>query len=234
VKRRTITRNAAAPTALLVLIAALVPLAHASVQVTGVLSTGSHAVVVDTVLIMNVGGGMDLFTSPVLDWRGDSMTVDTFVFPPIAFAPLQVDMWLTVDSSPIFFSISGPQQDTWYVIPGTPTEAQVMFSWQDIMGVDEYGRPARRRAVLSVRPSVVGARASIRAERVAGTNCAFEFYDVAGNRVRTLRTQASSSGAASATWSGEDDLGRRLPEGIYYCCLDDAANPSVRKLVLTR
>jgi hypothetical protein len=234
VKRKTVIRNAAAPTALLVLIAALVPLAHASVQVTGVLSTGSHVVVVDTVLIMNIGGGSNTFTPPELDWRGDTMTVDTFVFPPIDFPPLVVNMWLTVDSSASFVSIPGVQQDTWYVIPGTPTEAQVMFSWQDITGVDEHGRPARRSAGLTVSPSVVGSRASIRAERAAGTSCAFEFYDVAGNRVRTLRTQASSSGAASATWSGEDDLGRRLPEGIYYCSLDDAANPSVRKLVLTR
>ena len=231
-KRKTVIRNAAPLSALLVCVAALAPLAHASVQVTGVLSTGSHVVSVDSTVISDEGGGFNTFPAP--GWQGDSLAVDTFAFPPIDFAPLVVDMRLTVDCSPSFFSIPGVQQDTWYVIPGTPTEAQVMFSWQDITGVDEHGRPARRRAGLSVSPSVVGARASIRAERVAGTNCAFEFYDVAGNRVRTLRTQASSSGAASATWSGEDDLGRRLPEGIYYCCLNDAANPSVRKLVLTR
>jgi len=234
VKRKTFSRSAAAPAALLVLVAALVPLAHASVQVTGVLSTGSHVVVVDSILLWDIGGGMNKFTPPVLNWQGDSMTVDTFVFPPVDFAPLQADMWLTVDSGPSFFSIPGLRQDTWYVIPGTPTAAQMMFSWQDITGVDEHGRPAQRRAGLTVSPSVVGARASIRAERVAGTSCAFEFYDVAGNRVRTLRTQASSSGAASATWSGEDDRGRRLPEGIYYCRLDDAANPSARKLILSR
>jgi flagellar hook assembly protein FlgD len=69
---------------------------------------------------------------------------------------------------------------------------------------------------------------------VAGTNCVFEFFDAAGNRVRMLGTHASSSGAASATWDGTDDLGRSLPEGIYYCCLGGAANPLVRKLVLTR
>ena len=233
-KRKTVIRSAVPLSALLVLVAALAPVAQASVQVTGVLSTGSHAVVVDTVVLWDVGGGMSVFTSPVLDWQGDSMTVDTFVFPPVAFAPLQADMWVTVDSSPSFFSIPGLQQDTWYVIPGTPTEAQVKFTWQDISGVDEHGRPGLGRAGLTVSPSVVGAGATIRANRVAGTSCVFEIYDVAGNRVRTLRTQASSSGAASATWAGEDDRGRRLPEGIYYCCLDDAANPSVRKLVLTR
>ena len=230
-KRKTVTRNAAAPTALLVLIAALAPLAHASVQVTGVLSTGSHVVSVDSATIFDEGGGINIFPTP--GWQGDSLAVDTFSFPLIEASPSQVDLALTVDSLPTSMSIPGVKPDTWYAIPGAP-DAQVLFSWQVVTGVNEHGRPGHGRAGLSVSPSIVGAGATIRAERVAGTSCAFEFYDVAGNRVRTLRTQASSSGAASATWTGEDDLGRRLPEGIYYCCLDDAANPSVRKLVLTR
>jgi len=231
VKRKTVVRSAVPMSALLVLVAALAPLAHASVQITGVLSTGSHVVAVDSAMITDGGGGT--YTFPTPGWQGDTGAVDTFDFPVVEYSPLQVDLALTVDGAPTSVSIPGPMADTWYVIPGTPQEAKVMFFWGDV-GVGERGQPGHGRAGLTVSPSIVGAGATIRAERVAGTSCAFEFYDAAGNRVRTLRTQASSSGAASATWTGEDDLGRRLPEGIYYCCLDDAANPSVRKLILSR
>jgi hypothetical protein len=230
-KRKTVIRSAAPLSALLVCVAALAPLAHASVQITGVLSTGSHVVSVDSAVISDEGGGFNTFPTP--GWQGDSLAVDTFAFPLIDASPTQVDLALTLDSIPTWMSIPGVMPDTWYAIPGA-RDAQVMFSWQDVTGVDEYGRPGHGRAGLTVSPSIIGAGATIRAERVAGTSCAFVFFDAAGNRVRTLRTQASSSGAAAATWTGEDDLGRRLPEGIYYCCLDDAANPAVRKLILTR
>jgi hypothetical protein len=229
-KRKTVIQSAARLSALLVLVGALAPHARASVQFTGVLSTGSHVVAVDTVMVTDEGGGTDTFPTP--SWHGDSLAVDTFPFPPIDYGPSQVDLVLTVDGAAGSLSILGPMKDSWYIIPSTPTQAKVKFLWS--VGVDEHGQPGHARAGLTVSPSIVGAGATIRAERVAGTNCAFEFYDVAGNRVRTLRTQASASGAAAATWTGEDDLGRRLPEGIYYCCLADATNPSVRKLILAR
>jgi hypothetical protein len=231
VKRKTVIANAAPLSALLVLVAALAPLAQASVTVTGVLSTGNHTVAITSTDIMDESGGMYNFPTP--DWQGSAGVVDTFVFDPIDFPPAQVDMTITGAGMPNWMSIPNLKPDTWYIIGGDPEEAMVMFSgWMG--GVEEHGQPGHRRAGLTVSPSIVGAGATIRAERVAGTSCAFEFYDVAGNRVRTLRTQASPSGAASAAWTGEDDLGRGLPEGIYYCCLADAADPSVRKLVLTR
>ena len=235
-KRKTVVRNAALLSALLLLAGVLVPLAHAAVITTGVLSTGSHRVFVDSLDVMDIGGGNWRYRTAGA-WGGDSLVVDTFALtPPMGFLPQLVLTWGTVDGSPFTLPIPGIVPDTWYIINGTPTAAQVMFSWHDttITGIHERGPLGQTRVGLTVSPSVVGASATIRAERVAGTSCAFVFFDAAGNRVRTLRTQASPAGAASATWTGEDDLGHRLPEGIYYCCLDGVANPSVRKLILSR
>ena len=163
------------------------------------------------------------------------MVVDSFVCtPPMGFPPTLILLWGALDGTPFSQPIAGVLPDTWYIINNsTPTEAMVRFSWEVVQGVDEQGRPGLGRAGLTVSPSIVRTGATVRAERVANPSCAFVFFDAAGNRVRTLRTQASSTGAASATWNGEDDFGRRLPEGIYYCSLDAAASPSVRKLILS-
>lgn len=210
------------------LVLATAQTARADIKLTGVLSTGNHTVSVVSVLFT----GDSMYTFPTPGWQGDPMVQDTFVFPWMFGPPNTAIMTVTIDSVPQTVPFPSPQSDTWYVIPSTPEETKVKFVWV-VGGVGGHDRPGLGHAGLTVSPSIVGAGATVRAERVAGTSCVFEFFDAAGNRVRTLRTQASS-GAASATWAGEDDLGRRLPEGIYYCCLGDAANPSVRKLILTR
>jgi hypothetical protein len=211
------------------LLLAAAPVAHAGIEVTGVLSTGSHTVSIDSVQF--IGDSSYLF--PATGWEGDTMAVDTFLFPSMFSPPQMVMLMGTLNGSPLLFPLAAPQSDSWYVIYSMPQEAKVKFVWL-LGGVGGRGRPGARRAGLTVSPSIVGAGATVRAERMAGTSCVFEFLDAAGNRVRTLRTPVSSSGAASATWDGTDDRGRGLPEGVYYCFIADAAGPSVRKLVLTR
>jgi len=231
VKRKSVVRSAA-PLFALLLLGAFVPLAHADILITGVLSTGSHVVSGDSVAVMDMGGGFRNYVTT--GWGGDTMTVDsTDMTPPMGADPIIITLFYRQDDSTDKFDVNMPVSDSWYTIPGAPTEAQVKFIFTQV-GVAEPGRPVQMRTALTVSPSIIQTGATIRAEHVAGPNCTFTLYDVAGNLVRTLRTQTSASGTASATWNGSDDFGRRLPEGIYYCCLDDAANPSVRKLVLSR
>jgi hypothetical protein len=235
VKRKTVVRNAALLPVLLLLAGVLVPSAHAAVLTTGVLSTGSHEVVVDSLDVFDVGGGIWRYLTAGA-WGADTMAVDSFVcLPPMGFLPMMMTLWGSLDDSP--FTLMVPPSvvpDTWYIIPSSPTEAQVRFAWIDttIDAIHENGQVGPRRSGLTVSPSIVRSGTTVRAERVSGTSCAFLIFDAAGNRVRTLTTQATA-GTASAAWTGEDDFGRRLPEGIYYCCLDGAANPSVRKLILS-
>jgi len=225
-RRKTVMRSAVLLPALLVFVA---PLADASVQITGVLSTGSHEVTIDQAEFTDEGGGMNTFPTP--NWQGESMTVDTFAFPPIDYPPMQVDLMLAVDGIPASVSIPNLVPDTWFVIPSTPTEAMVEFFWSS--GIEENGRRPSEPGGLTVRPGIITGTATVRAGHVGIGRCAAEIYDALGNRVRTLVLQPSGA-AASATWNGDDDQGRRLPEGIYYCRLTDAVGPAVRKLTLTR
>ena len=225
--RRNVSVGSFVTATVLLLVAASV--AQANIDMTGVLSNGSHKVSMDSVRF--IGDSTYVFATP--GWGGDTMVVDTFSFPSMFGPPTLIMLMGKVDGSPVVFPLVAPQSDSWYVIYSMPQEAKVKFIWL-MGGVDGHGQPGLGRAGLTVCPSIARAGATIRAEHVAGSSCVFELFDAAGNRVRTLRTQTLSSGAASATWDGTDDLGRNLPEGIYYCCLGDAANSSVRKLVLTR
>ena len=235
-KSKSVVRNAALLPALLLLAGVLVPLAHGAVITTGVLSTGSHRVAIDSLDVMDLGGGSWRYLTAGA-WGGDTMVVDSFPCqPPMGFHPMLILMWGTMDGSNFMQPVGNVVPDTWYILNNsTPTEAKVMFSWHDttLTGVLDHGRLSQRPAGLTASPSIVRTGTTVRAERVAGTNCAFVIYDAAGNRVRTLRTQ-TSAGVASVTWTGVDDQGRMLPEGIYYCCLDGTANSSVSKLILSR
>lgn len=232
-KRKTVVRNAALLPALLLLAGALAPHAYADIQLTGVISTGNHVVAIDSLEIMDIGGGIWRYRTAG-EWAGDTMVVDSFVCaPPMSFVPNLVLLWGSCDASPFTLPFNEVQQDTWYTINGTPQAALVLFHWDVVQAVGEQGRSAFARTGLTVSPSIVRTGAIVRAERVAGTNCAFVIFDAVGNRVRTLRTQ-TSAGTASVTWTGEDDRGRMLPEGIYYACLDGAAGSSVGKLILSR
>jgi len=210
------------------MVSALSP-ALASVQIDGVLSTGSHQVAVELVMIMDEAGNM--YTFPTPDWQGESLALDTFEFPPIEQPPLQIDLSCTVDGVPEQVSIPTPIHDSWYIIPSPPTEAMVKFLW--LSGIEDNRQSSSRPAILRVRPGIVTGTATVEAARVGVGRCEVEIYDALGNRVRVLTLQGSGEGAFG-TWCGEDDRGRQLPEGIYYCTLKGAANPTVRKLVLTR
>jgi len=231
VKGKTVVHKAAPLSVLLLLTGTLVPLAHADVYIYGVLRTGSHTVYVDSVAIMDMGGGF--WNYETAGWGGDTMVVDTFLLsPPMGAEPVTISVFYRQDDADSMLLISMPVPDSWYIIPGAPQEARVLF-YAPMPGVDGHGRFGPARTSLTVSPSIARAGADLRAEGVTRMNCAFALYDAVGNRVRTLRTQARA-GTAIATWNGTDDLGHRLPEGIYYCCLDDPANATVRKLILTR
>lgn len=59
-------------------------------------------------------------------------------------------------------------------------------------------------------------------------------YAPDGRRVRTLFDGRLPPGAHEFTWSADDDAGRRVAPGLYFCRLDCPAGSRVRKLAVTR
>jgi hypothetical protein len=53
-----------------------------------------------------------------------------------------------------------------------------------------------------------------------------------GNVVRSLDCTAGADGAATATWNREDEFGRLVPVGVYFCRYAGTDVIAVRKVLV--
>ena len=202
---------------------------RAQVVMDGILSTGSHQVSIDSADV-RIDTASILVPTP--GWSGDSLSQDTLRFPSLTRWPTAVKLFYKTEST-LVLAVDTVVRDSWYVLPGFgPTEPRVMF--HEVSGIAESRLGLLGNSEFSVTPSVTGGSALIRVQLGLGDRFGVEVYDAAGNRVRVLAGAATGRVGASLLWQRDDDLGRQLPEGIYYCRLSVASRYSVRKLVLTR
>jgi hypothetical protein len=59
-------------------------------------------------------------------------------------------------------------------------------------------------------------------------------FDVRGRQVRTLISEYLPAGEHEVTWQGDDDRGRPVASGIYFCRLEAAGDRQSRRMVLLR
>ncbi len=59
-------------------------------------------------------------------------------------------------------------------------------------------------------------------------------YDIVGRQVKKLVNQIHKPGFYTVTWDGEDNRGKGLPAGIYFCLLKDREKIISKKIVLVR
>lgn len=59
-------------------------------------------------------------------------------------------------------------------------------------------------------------------------------YDLGGRLVRVMDSGSLSAGRYQATWDGQDDGGRAVPTGTYFCRLSTQQGFQTRKLTLAR
>ena len=192
--------------------------AQADVSIRGVLEAGPQPFAVDSVF-MDAGTVQRWF--PTAGWSASPMSQDTFNFPPFERWPDMLMISAFVEGQPILQTIPQPERDRWYNLDPPFEQVKVMF--QQLSGIEE--RPAcAGRAGLSVQPAVIKDAAVIRA---VGTGLV-EIFDAAGNVVRSF------SAPTESRWNGDDQLGRRLATGIYFCRLTSDAGRAVCRVVLAR
>jgi flagellar hook assembly protein FlgD len=73
---------------------------------------------------------------------------------------------------------------------------------------------------------------TIRLQTVGTSRPVVQIHDAVGNVVRSLGCTAGAEGAATATWNREDDRGRLVPEGVYFCRYANADVVAVRKVLV--
>lgn len=191
---------------------------HAQVTVIGHLSSGPDAVTIDSAQF--VYGGQDTwFMTP--GWHAEPASTDTFEFPLFAGFPTRVQLSADIGGRRVFQVFKDIAHQTWYQFEPPYELTKAMFD--DLSGIEEV-KPGPVRAHLVVSPNLVRDVATI---STSGTGC-LEIVDAVGNTVRSLPA------AATVRWSADDNRGKPLPEGIYFCRLTVGQTATVRKLTLAR
>jgi hypothetical protein len=59
-------------------------------------------------------------------------------------------------------------------------------------------------------------------------------YSLTGEKVRVLADQYNESGMHTIAWDGRDSNGKKLPNGIYYCCLQIGDKSITQRIVVVK
>jgi len=161
---------------------------------------------------------------------GSRTPLDSHDFAAVTAWPMSIILHGTINSSPFSKSIYPPQVDVWYYLRPTVPTSRVLF-WRD-PGVEESKPAAERLLCLTVSPSVVTGQMAIRLQHTEMSRPVVRIYDAAGKVVRSLDCTARADGVAGATWNREDEFGRLVPEGVYFCRYPAAGVVAVRKVLV--
>jgi hypothetical protein len=94
------------------------------------------------------------------------------------------------------------------------------------------GTPGTRLESITPNPNPGRTRVSFALE--AEGPVSLTVHDPCGRQVRTLATGNRRAGRFTAVWRGDDDRGRQVPNGIYFCHLSAGGVSMTGKLVLAR
>ena len=78
------------------------------------------------------------------------------------------------------------------------------------------------------------ARSRVRISYATAGTADISIYDANGRPVRSVRSGAAGPGARDATWNLDDDSGRQVARGVYFCRLTAGGTTLSRKLVVRR
>lgn len=177
-----------------------------------------------------------LYVTPTVDtitttgWGGTA--IDTFRFPDIAAWPDSVQLTASIGPVPNVTMFKTPVPNVWYDFAvGSINKPRALF-FDGVANVEEPGslEPLRR---LEVSPSLVTGQMTIRLQPAGTARPVVEIHDAVGNVVRSLGCTAGAGGIATATWNREDEFGRLVPEGVYFCRYAASGVVAVRKVLVT-
>jgi len=61
-----------------------------------------------------------------------------------------------------------------------------------------------------------------------------KIYDGVGRLVKILISETHEPGYYTITWNGKNNLGKEVPNGIYFCRLEIGGGRTVEKLVFIK
>jgi flagellar hook assembly protein FlgD len=103
-----------------------------------------------------------------------------------------------------------------------------------IFETDQVRTPAAGLTLYQNRPNPFNPATEISYYLPSAGRVVIEIFDVAGRRVRMLVNGPQHAGRYSVEWTGQDNSGRRVASGIYFCRLSAGKETLTRKMVLMR
>jgi len=94
--------------------------------------------------------------------------------------------------------------------------------------------PSLRNALHAAQPNPFNPTTTIRFDLESSGQVTLMIFDARGVRVRTLIQQHMPAGTHSLAWNGDDDRGRVVRSGSYFCQLTAAGFSARSKLTLVR
>ncbi|UCG43632.1 MAG: T9SS type A sorting domain-containing protein [candidate division WOR-3 bacterium] len=86
----------------------------------------------------------------------------------------------------------------------------------------------------AVAPNPFRDRTRVRYSLAAEGPVSIVVHDLAGRAVRTLVNGLQSAGRYAADWRGQDDAGRELANGVYFCRFEAGDRLDVGKVLIAR
>jgi flagellar hook assembly protein FlgD len=124
---------------------------------------------------------------------------------------------------------------------GATAEARVSHGYSGILSIDtvtavgdDVAGPPQATLLATIYPNPFNPRTTIAYELAAPTTVELAIYDLRGMLVRVLEAGNRPIGRHQATWDGQDDKGRAVPTGTYFCRLSTVQGTQTRKLTLAR
>jgi flagellar hook assembly protein FlgD len=110
-----------------------------------------------------------------------------------------------------------------------------IFSLDTVTAVgDDASGPPQATILAAIYPNPFNPRTTIGYQLAGAAVVKLAIYDLRGMPVRGLEVGNRSSGRHQTIWDGQDDKGRAVPTGTYFCRLSTAQGAQTRKLTLAR
>jgi flagellar hook assembly protein FlgD len=124
---------------------------------------------------------------------------------------------------------------------GAAAEARVSHGYSGIFSLDtvtavgdDASGPPQATTLAAIYPNPFNPRTTIGYELAEATVVKLAIYDLRGMQVRVLEAGSRPIGRHLTIWDGQDDKGRAVPTGTYFCRLNTSQGSQTRKLTLAR
>jgi hypothetical protein len=200
--------------------------ANADIEFGGVLDPGIYVIQVDSVSITPPD------TTYLTPGWGSHLPLDSHDFTGVTAWPETLVLHGYVGPFPFHIKIVDPDTSRWYHIGSSGKGPFVKFYGTGYGGVEESEPVVQRQQRLAVSPSVATGKMTVRVQPVGTGRPVVEIHDAVGNVVRSLDCATGRDGVATAMWNREDEFGRLVPEGVYFCRYAAADVIAVRKVLV--